>query len=193
MNRSRNRRRFVLCCLLLALCSISVATAAKRDDARALRVEVVSRNDVADRQVDGLRSAILVALATTRCDVRLVRDGEKPGLVAKIELLKWRESQRPGGRNVFDPATGQTRRGVRREVEVRYRIEVLDPNGERLLEDEGQHVGGAQTRNNWLWDPHLQAVLGARRGAASQIERWICRAEERLARRERRSRRKARE
>ena len=192
MRLSRLVRRASLPVLLILTPAVPGAAGVPPADGRPLRLEVSAREDVSDRQVDALRSAFLVALSTSRCGVRTMRADESPELVARVRIVRWRESQRPGGRNIFDPRTGTTRRGVHREVEVRYTVEVTDPAGEQLLKEKGNHVDSAETRTNWLWDPRQQAVLAARRGAATQVERWICRAAERLERRERKARRRAR-
>ncbi|MDQ7006269.1 MAG: hypothetical protein Q9Q40_03480 [Acidobacteriota bacterium] len=156
-------------------------------------IVVESRRAVADRDRDAFEDALLLALVTSSCPVRPAEPGEKPALKAVVQLEKWREGQVPGGVNVYDYETGTTRRGVRREVEVRYAVRITATADGRLLRKaESRFVEVASTRKNPLWDPYVQSVERARRKASREILRWICRAQRKLARLEAKKKRTSR-
>lgn len=156
-------------------------------------IEITARRDVADGDRDAFEDAIIVALATAKCPVRIAGKDEKARLKLVLQLDMWREHQAPGGADIFDPRTGQTRRGVRREIEVRYKARVLDvQTGKALVSGKSSFVQAAQTRSNPLWDPYVQAMMRARAKAAKEVLGWICKADRKARREERRRRRRKR-
>ena len=182
--------------LLVLLQPCTVLFAGARPEAgrgAAVELRVDARRDVADRDRDAFEDALMLALLTADCPVHAAVEGEKAAMKVVVQLEKWRERQAPGGVNVYDYQTGKTRRGVQREVEVRYSLRITATgDGSLLRKADSAFVEVAKTSRNPLWDPYVQSVERARRKASGEILRWICKAERKARKLKAKKRRKSR-
>ncbi len=118
---------------------------------------------------------VAAALVAARCGFELAMPDGEAGHRLRIEILKWREEERPGGARRFDPSIGAYVPGTEFEIEVRYRLRVEHTAREIPLATKEQTIRNkASTSNNPLFDPRGNALDKTLDSIARRAKKFTC-------------------
>lgn len=127
-----------------------------------------------------------------RCDVTWTAEPAEAEMIARLRIVKWLESESPGGAPQFEPETGRYVSGSVHRAEIRYAMELAWSGEEEPLSASKTRTMTPRVASmkNPLWDPLPKLEQQIHDSLASRLAKFVCKE---VARIEKRSRKRCEE